>query len=166
MITSIILIILGLALLAKHQIKLLRYYYKRAEICPEKIFATGPQSYRLTKLAKEYPQRPTTFIPLVACWTKRPLFSEIAGTLIIFGSLHWAWNYSTDFPLLLSIALGGVSWIFVTKFLLTILLKLCDYPSVKLVVIAMMTYPALIGVFYCLFVLMDYFHIYRFPFKS
>lgn len=52
------------------------------------------------------------------------------------------------------------------KILLTILLKLCDYPSVKLVVIAMMTYPALIGVFYCLFVLMDYFHIYRFPFKS
>lgn len=67
MITSIILIILGIALLANHQIKLLRYHYKRAEICPEKIFPTGSQSFRLTKLAKEYPQRPTTFIPLVAC---------------------------------------------------------------------------------------------------
>lgn len=164
MITSIILIILGIALLAKHQLEILRYRYKEAEICPEKIFPTGSQSFRLTKLAKEYPQRPTTFIPLVACWTKRPLFSEIAGILIIFGSLHWAWNYSTDFPLLLSIALGGVSWIFVTKFVLTILLKLCDYPSVKLVVIAMMTYPALLGVFYCLLNLISYLNIYKFLF--
>lgn len=163
---SILSILLGLALLAKHQIKLLRYHYKRAEICPEKIFATGPQSYRLTKLAKEYPQRLTTFIPLVACWTKRPLFSEIAGILIIFGSLHWAWIYSTDFPLLLSIALGGVSWIFVTKFVLTILLKLCDYPSVRLVAVAIISYPALLGVFYCLFGLMDYFDIYRLPLKN
>lgn len=166
MITSIILIILGIALLAKHQFEILRYRYKEAEICPEKIFPTGSQSFRLTKLAKEYPQRPTTFIPLVACWTKRPLFSEIAGILIIFGSLHWAWIYSTDFPLLLSIALGGVSWIFVTKFVLTILLKLCDYPSVRLVTVAIITYPALLVVFYCLFGLMDYFDIYRLPFKN
>lgn len=164
MITSIILIILGIALLAKHQFEILRYRYKEAEICPEKIFTTGPQSYRLTKLAKEYPQRPTTFIPLVACWTKRPLFSEIAGILIIFGSLHWAWIYSTDFPLLLSIALGGVSWIFVTKFVLTILLKLCDYPSVWLVAVAIISYPALLGVFYCLLRLISYLNIYKFPF--
>lgn len=161
---SILSILLGLAFLANHQIKLLRYHYKRAEICPEKIFPTGSQSFRLTKLAKEYPQRPTTFIPLVACWTKRPLFSEIAGILIIFGSLHWAWNYSTDFPLLLSIALGGVSWIFVTKFVLTILLKLCDYPSVKLVVVAMAVYPILFAVFYCVFSLLTYFNLYKYPF--
>lgn len=161
---SILSILLGLAFLANHQIKLLRYHYKRAEICPEKIFPTGSQSFRLTKLAKEYPQRPTTFIPLVACWTKRPLFSEIAGTLIIFGSLHWAWIYSTDFPLLLSIALGGISWIFITKFVLTILLKLCDYPSVRLVAVAIMAYPALLGVFYCLLNLISYLNIYKFPF--
>lgn len=164
MITSIILIILGIALLAKHQFEILRYRYKEAEICPEKIFPTGSQSFRLTKLAKEYPQRPTTFIPLVACWTKRPLFSEIAGTLIIFGSLHWAWIYSTDFPLLLSIALGGISWIFITKFVLTILLKLCDYLSVRLVAVAIMAYPALLGVFYCLLNLISYLNIYKFPF--
>lgn len=164
MITSIILIILGIALLAKHQFEILRYRYKEAEICPEKIFPTGSQSFRLTKLAKEYPQRPTTFIPLVTCWTKRPLFSEIAGTLIIFVSLHWAWIYSSDFPLLLSIALGGVSWIFVTKFVLTILLKLCDYPSVRLVAVAIITYPALLGVFYCLLNLISFLNIYKFPF--
>lgn len=161
---SILSILLGLPFLANHQIKLLRYHYKRAEICPEKIFPTGSQSFRLTKLAKEYPQRPTTFIPLVACWTKRPLFSEIAGTLIIFVSLHWAWIYSSDFPLLLSIALGGVSWIFVTKFVLTILLKLCDYPSVRLVAVAIITYPALLGVFYCLLNLISFLNIYKFPF--
>lgn len=164
MITSIILIILGIALLAKHQLEILRYRYKEAEICPEKIFPTGSQSFRLTKLAKEYPQRPTTFIPLVACWKKRPLFSEIAGTLIIFVSLLWAWIYSSDFPLLLSIALGGVSWIFVTKFVLTILLKLCDYPSVRLVAVAIMAYPALLGVFYCLLNLISYLNIYKFLF--
>lgn len=164
MITSIILIILGIALLAKHQFEILRYRYKEAEICPEKIFPTGSQSFRLTKLAKEYPQRPTTFIPFVACWTKRPLFSEIAGILIIFGSLYWAWDYSSDFPLLLSIALGGVSWIFVTKFVLIIMLKLCDYPSVKLVVVAIISYPALLGVFYCLLNLISYLNIYKFLF--
>lgn len=164
MITSIILIILGIALLAKHQFEILRYRYKEAEICPEKIFPTGSQSFRLTKLAKEYPHRPITFIPLVACWTKRPLFSEIAGTLIIFVSLHWAWIYSSDFPLLLSIALGGVSWIFVTKFVLTILLKLCDFTSVRLVAVAIITYPALLVVFYCLLNLISYLNIYKFPF--
>lgn len=161
---SVLSILLGIALLAKHQFEILRYRYKEAEICPEKIFATGPQSYRLTKLAKEYPQRPTTFIPLLACWVKRPLFSEIAGILIIFGSLYWAWDYSSDFPLLLSIALGGVSWIFVTKFVLIIMLKLCDYPSVKLVVVAMAVYPILFAVFYCVFSLLTYFNIYTFPF--
>lgn len=164
MITSIILIILGIALLAKHQFEILRYRYKEAEICPEKIFATGQQSYRLTKLAKEYPQRPTMFIPLLACWVKRPLFSEIAGILIIFGSFYWAWDYSSNFTLILSIALGGVSWIFVTKFVLTIMLKLCDYPSVKLVVVAMAVYPILFAVFYCVFSLLTYFNLYKYPF--
>lgn len=156
--------IFGVALLAKHQFEILRYRYKQAKICPANIFPTGSQSCRLTKLAKEYPQRPTMFIPLLACWTKRPLFSEIAGTLIIFGSLYWAWNYSAKFPFILSVALGGVSWIFITKFVLTIMLKLCDYPSGKIVAVAVVTYPILLVCIYCLFSVLIYFNIYKLPF--
>lgn len=161
---TIILILMGVALLAKHQFKILRFRYKQAEICPAKLFPTGPQCYRLTILEKEHPQRPTMFIPLLACWIKRPLFSEIAGILIIFGSLYWAWDYSSNFPLIFSIALGGVSWIFVTKFVLTIMLKLCDYPSVKLVVVAMAVYPILFAVFHSVFSLLTYFNLYKFTF--
>lgn len=162
--TPIFIILLGIALLAKHQCEILRFRYRQAEICPDKLFPTGPQCCRLTKLEKERPQRPTMFIPLLACWIKRPLFSEIAGILIIFGSLCWAWNYFPNFPLIFSIALGGVSWIFVSKFVLTIMLKLCDYPSVKLVVVAMAVYPILFTAFYCVFSLLTYFNIYTFPF--
>ncbi len=161
---SIILIIFGLALLAKHQVELLRYRYKHAEICPEKNFATGPQSYLLTKLAEKYPKRPTAFIPVIGCWIKRPFYSEMAGALLIILPLCWAWNYSADFPLTLSIALGGISWIYFTKIVLTFLLRGCDYPSVKLVAVAVITYPTLFGVFYLLFNLIDYFHIYKLPF--
>lgn len=164
MIISIAIIIIGVAFLAKHQCEILRYRYKQAEICPAKLFPTGPQSCRLTKLAKEYPGRPNVFIPLLGCWTKRPLFSEITGAFIIIGSLSWAWNYSPDFPLILSVALGGASWIFVTKFVLNIMLKLCDYPSGKLVVVAVITYPILLAGFYILFSLMAYFNIYKLPF--
>lgn len=164
MLTPIFIILLGIALFAKHQFEILWYRYKQAAICPAKLFPTGSQSCRLTKLAKEYPKRSIMFIPLLACWVKRPLFSEIAGILIILGSLYWAWNYSTDFPLILSVTLGGVSWIFVTKFVLTIMLKLCDYPSVKLVVVALTVYPILFTAFYCVFCLLTYFNIYTFPF--
>lgn len=161
---TIILILVGVALLAKHQCEILRFRYKQAEICPAKLFPMGPQCYRLTILEKDRPKRPTMFIPLLACWVKRPLFSEIAGILIIFGSLYWAWNYFSNFPLILSIALGGISWIFITKFVMTIMLKLCDYPSVKLVVVAMAVYPILFAFFYCVFSLLTYFNLYKFPF--
>lgn len=164
MIISIISILLGLILLAKHQVELLQYHYKCAEICPEKVFATGPQSYLLTKLAAKYPKRPTVFIPILGRRIKRPLYSEIAGALIIFGCLCWAWNYSTDFPLVLSIALGGISWIYITKITLTFMLRVCDYPSVKLVSVAVISYPILLGVLYCLLKLIGYFNIYNFPF--
>lgn len=164
MLTPIFIILLGIALLAKHQSEILRFRYKQAEICPAKIFPTGPQCCRLTKLEKERPQRPTMFIPLLACWVKRPLLSEIIGTLIILGSMYWAWNYSIDFPLILSVALGGVSWIFVTRSVLTIMLKLCDYPSGKIVAVAMTTFPILLVGFYCIFSLLAYFNIYRLPF--
>lgn len=161
----IFIIFFGIALLAKHQFKILRFRYKQAEICPAKLFPTGPQCCRLTKLEKERPQRPTMFIPLLAYWVKRPLLSEIIGTLIILGSLYWAWNYSTDFPLILSITLGGVSWIFITKFVLTTMLKLCDYPSAKLVVVAVTVYPILLVSFYCLLSLLAYFNIYKLPYS-
>lgn len=161
---SIILLLLGVALLAKYQCEILRYRYKHAEICPVKIFPMGPQSCRLTKLAKERPQRPTMFIPLLACRIQRPLLSEIAGILIIFGTLYWAWNHAPNFPLILSIALGGVSWLYITKFVLTIMLKLCDYPSAKLVVVAITVYPVLFAAFYCVFSLLTYFNIYKSPF--
>lgn len=142
---SIITITLGLALFAKYQFEILRYRYKRAEICPEKLFPTGSQSYRLTKLTENYPKRPTLFIPILACWVKRPLLSEILGTILILGSVCWAFEYADDFPLIFSVALGGVSWIFVTKLALTVMLKLCDYPTAKLVVIAIVVYPVLLG---------------------
>ena len=142
MITSII-ILIGIVLIAKHQFEILRYRYKRAEICPEKLFPTGSQSYRLTKLAENYPQRPTVFIPLLACWVKRPLLSEILGTILILGSVCWAFEYADNFPLIFSVALGGVSWIFVTNLALTTMLKLCDYPTAKLVVMAIVVYPVL-----------------------
>ena len=151
MITSII-ILIGLVLLAKHQFEILRYRYKRAEVCPEKLFPTGPQSYRLTKLAEHYPQRPTVFIPLLACWVKRPLLSEILGTILILGSVCWAFEYADNFPLIFSVAIGGVSWIFVTKLALTTMLKLCDYPTAKLVVMAIVVYPVLL----CSLHLMNY----------
>ncbi len=163
---SIAIIIIGVALLAKHQFEILRFRYKQAEICPAKIFPTGPQSCRLTNLEKKRPQRPTMFIPLLACRIKRPLFSEIAGIIIIFGGLYWAWNYSVDFPLIFSVAIVGVSWIYITKYMLILMLKLCDYPTVKLVVIAIMIYPTLLMVFYCLLWLMNYLDICKFPFKS
>lgn len=161
---SIISILLGLALLAKHQVDLLRYHYKRAKICPEKIFATGPQSYLLTKLAAKYPKRPTVFIPVLGRRIKRPFYSEMAGALLMLLSLYWAWTYSTNFPLVLSIVLGGISWIYITKIALTFMLKLCDYPSFKLVVMALTVYPALFGVYYCLLKLIGYLSIYNFPF--
>lgn len=161
----ILFVILGKVLLAKHQLDLLRYRYKQAEICPANIFPTGPQSCRLTKLAKEYPQRPTMFIPLLACWVKRPLLSEFAGTFIILCSLYWAWDYSTNFPLVLSVAIGGVSWVFVTKFILTVMLKLCDYPSGKIVAVAVITYPVLVVGVYCLFSLLAYFNVIKLPLK-
>lgn len=161
---SIFFILIGLMFIAKHQFEILRYRYKRSWICPEKIFPTGPQSYRLTKLAEEYPERPTVFIPLLACWIKRPLYSEIVGGLIISGVLLWTWDYSTDFPLILSIALGGVSWIFITKFAMTIMLKLCDYPSNKLVLLSMMAYPILLGGTYGLLLLLELFNICNFTF--
>lgn len=164
MVQILVVIILGIVLLAKPQFDILRYRYKRAKICPTNIFPTGSQSYRLTKLAEEYPQRPTMFIPLLACWAKRPLFSEIAGTLIITGCLYWAWNYSANFPLILSVALGGLSWIFITKFVLSIMLKLCNYPSGKIVAMAVMIYPIMIVCVDCLFILLAYFNIYKLPF--
>lgn len=152
MIASIITITLGVALLAKYQFEILRYRYKRAEICPKKLFPTGSQSYRLTKLAENYPQRPTVFIPLLACWVKRPLLSEILGTILILGSVCWAFEYADNFPIVFSVALGGVSWILVTKLALTTMLKLCDYPTAKLVVMAIVAYPILL----CSLHLMDY----------
>lgn len=164
MIIITFLVVLGNTILAKHQFEILKYRYKQAAICPAKIFPTGSQSCRLTKLAKENPQRPTMFIPLLACWVKRPLFSEITGTLIILASLYWSWNYSTNFPIILSVALGGVSWIYVTKFVLTIMLKLCDHPSGKIVAVAVATYPILLAGFYILYSLLAYFNIYEFSF--
>lgn len=143
--TTSIIILIGLALIAKHQFEILRYRYKRAEICPEKLFPTGTQSYHLTKLAENYPQRPIVFIPLLLCWVKRPLLSEILGTLLILGSVCWAFEYADNFPLIFSVALGGVSWIFVTKLALTTMLKLCDHPTAKLVVMAIVVYPILLG---------------------
>lgn len=152
MLISTLLITLGVALIAKHQFEILRFRYKCAEICPEKLFPTGPQSHRLTKLAEKYPQRPTMFIPLLACWVKRPLVSEILGTILIFTSVWWAFESAENFTLLFSVALGGVSWIIAAKFTLTVMLKLCDYPTTKLVIIAIFAYPVLLGTLH----LMDY----------
>lgn len=164
MFLEFLLVIIGIALLAKHQCAILRYRYKQAKICPERLFPDGSQCYQLTKLAEEYPTRPTLFIPVLVRWVKRPLYSEIAGTLIIFGCLYWSWNYSTNFPYIFSIALGGVSWIFITKFVLTIMLKLCNHPSVKLVAGAIMVYPLLLIAFYVLTYLLVFFNIYDRPY--
>lgn len=90
MILQTILVIIGIALLAKRQCAILRYRYKQAQICPEKLFPNGSQCYQLTKLSELYPMRPTVFIPVLDRRVNRPLHSEIAGTLIILGCLYWA----------------------------------------------------------------------------
>lgn len=164
MVLTSFLIIFGIALIAKHQCKLLRYRYKVAEICPERIFPTGPQMHRITLLADIYPKRPTVLLPFHYRRVKRPLLSEVAGTLILAGCLWYAWNNAANFPLLLTIAFGGLSWVYITKFALIIMLKLCDYPSAKLVAVAFSIYPALLAVSYSLFSLLAYFKLYTLPF--
>lgn len=159
MFLEFLLIVFGIALLAKHQCAILRYRYKQANICPERLFPDGSQCYQLTKLAEECPVRPTVFIPVLDRRVKLPLHSEIAGTLIIFGCLYWSWNYSTNFPYMFSIALGGVSWVYITKYAMTVMLKQCNRPSVKLVAIAIMVYPLLLIVFYVLIHLLVFFNI-------
>ncbi len=161
---EIFFIFFGLLLIAKHQVMILKYRYKCAEICPERLFGNAHQLYLLTRLSEKQPRRRTVFIPLLGRRVKRLLYSEIAGICIIFGSIYWAWNYSTDFPLILSIVLGGASWIFITKYALTIMLKLCDYPSVKHIAIAVITFPALLFVSYALLYLLVFFNIYNLPY--
>lgn len=159
----LIFILLGLGLLAKHQVETLVYQYKRIEICPEKSAMTAEQAFARTRLACKYTRRKAVLIPGLRMRVELPMTSEIWGLLILIVASILAFYFSESFPILFSVALGGVSWIFFIKFVLIKLLRACDAPSIKHVIIAMTVYPLAVATMYLILFAVDYFNIYDLP---